>query len=152
MLIWTTGVYADSYKHNLQLFTANTMEIPCSTKPKEIFFGEYDEVVKLSHEEMKNIINSGIGQAGSSVGSWINANGVNSSDLFKNFGAGFIGSILGTMTNHAIYAAMDDYEYLLISECNSGKSYTRLITMVVSAEELDLDRVKSLAVQDQNKK
>jgi len=151
MLMGTTGAYADMYKHDLQVFTANTMEIPCKSKPKELFFGEYEKVMKLSNEDMQSVLNSGISQAGSNVGSWINMNGVSGADLAKNLGAGMIGNMLGKLTLKAVYAAMDDPEYLLISECNSGKNYTRLITMVVSDKELDLATAKKLAQEDQKK-
>lgn len=151
MLIGTTGIHADMYKHDLQVFTANTMEIPCSGTPKVLFFGEYEKVAKLSAQEMQNIINNGIGQAGSSVGSWVGANGIDAGSLGANLGAGLIGSFLGTAIKNAVYASMDDPEYLMISECNSGKRYTRLITMVVSDKKLDLSVVKKLAQQDQRK-
>jgi len=151
MVMGTTGAYADMYKHDLQVFTANTMEIPCKSKPKELFFGEYEKAEEFSKKEMKNILDGGISQAGSNVGSWINASGFSGSDLAKNLGAGMIGNMLGKLTLNAVYAAMDDPEYLLISECNSGKEYTRLITMVVSDKKLDLATAKKLAQEDQKK-
>lgn len=152
ILLGITTIHADMYKHNLQVFTANTMEIPCSGSPKELFFGEYDKVSKLSALEMKNVINGGIGQAGSSVSGWVNANGnIDGSSLGANLGAGFLGSLIGTGIKNAVYASIDDPEYLLISECNSGNKYTRLITMVVSNDKLDLSTAKQLAQQDQQK-
>lgn len=143
--------HADRYEHNLQVFTANTMEIPCSSAPKELFFGKKDEVIEMSNKEMKSILDNGVSQAGSNVGSWVTANGISGKDLAAGFGAGLIGSFLGTLTKNAVYQAIDDPEFLLISECNTGKSYTRLITMVVSENELPRETAHSLARQDQNK-
>lgn len=142
---------ADMYKHNLQVFTSNTMEIPCSGTPKELYFGTYEQVAKLSGKEVKDIINGGISEVGSNVGSWFSANGVSGSDLAKNAGVGIIGTMVGLAIKNAVYSSMDDPEYVLISECNSGKRYTRLITMVVSNDKLDLATAKQLAKQDQNK-
>lgn len=142
---------ADMYKHNLQVFTSNTMEIPCSGTPKELYFGTYEQVTKLSEKEVKDIINGGISEVGSNVGSWFSANGISGGDLAKNAGVGLVGTLVGTAIKNAIYSSMDDPEYLLISECNSGKHYTRLITMVVSNDKLDLATAKQLAEQDQRK-
>lgn len=147
----SVNTYADMYSHNLQVFTANTMEIPCSTTPKELFFGKPEVVMEMSKKEIKTILDHGIDQAGSSVGSWVNASGISGKDLGANIGAGLIGSYLGTLTKNLAYKAMDDEEYMLVSECNSGKNYTRLITMVVSNKELDLNTAKALAKQDQAK-
>lgn len=149
--LMASPVYSDMYKHNLQVFTANTMEIPCKTAPKELFFGKAEEAEKFSKDEMKSIVNSGISSAGSHAGEWIRANGISGGDLLRGFGIGFIGDLLGTWTKNAIYAAMDDPEYILISECNNGKEYTRLITMVVSEEKLPLEKAKALAKADQEK-
>jgi len=146
-----TNIKADMYTHNLQVFTANTMEIACSGTPKELYFGTYEQVSKLSAKEVKDIINGGISEVGSNVGSWFSANGISGGDLAKNAGVGLIGTLLGTAIKNIAYSVMDDPEYLLISECNSGKKYTRLITMVVSNEKLDLATAKQLAKQDQNK-
>ena len=146
-----SSAQADMYKHNLQVFTSNTMEIPCSGTPKELYFGTYEQVAKLSGKEVKDIINGGISEVGSNVGSWFTANGISGSDLARNAGVGLIGTLVGTAIKNAIYSSMDDPEYLLISECNSGKSYTRLITMVVSNDKLDLATAKQLAKQDQRK-
>ena len=151
ILLGITGAHADMYKHDLQVFTANTMEIPCAGTPKVLMFGEYDQIAKLSAEEMQSIINHGIGQAGSSVSSWMGATGFSGTDLTRNLGAGFIGAFLGTMIKNSVYASLDDPEYLMISECNSGKNYTRLVTMVVSNTKLDLAVAKKLAMDDQRK-
>ena len=150
-LLGTVGLNADFFKHDLQVFTANTMEIPCSGTPKVLYFGEYEKVSQQSAQEMKNIINSGISQVGASAGSWVGANGIDGASLGANLGAGLIGSYLGTKFKNAVYASMDDPEYLMVSECNSGKSYTRLITMVISEEKLGLDVVKQYALKDQRK-
>jgi len=151
LLLGTTATHADMYKHDLQVFTANTMEIPCSGTPKTLFFGEYEKVAKQSAEEIQNVINGGVSAASSSVGSWVNANGISGSELGKNIGAGLVGAFLGNMLKNAAYASMDDPEYLMISECNSGKNYTRLITMVVSNETLSLAVAEKLAKDDQRK-
>jgi len=151
MLWGATSVQADMFKHDLQVFTANTMEIPCGGAPKELFFGKYEEVVKMSNEEIKNIVNNGVSQVGSNVGSWFGASGIDAGSLGANLGAGMIGTYLGTALKNAVYDAINDPEYLLISECNTGKNYTRLITMVVSNNELDLITAKQLAQQDQRK-
>lgn len=146
-----SGSHADMYQHNLQVFTANTMEIPCASQPKELFWGKKEEVIEMTNKEMKDILDNGISQAGSNVGSWVTANGISGKDLAAGFGSGLIGSYLGTLTKNAVYKAIDDPEYMLISECNSGKDYTRLITMVVSQDELPLEKAHFLAQQDQLK-
>jgi len=151
LLMGTAPAFADMYKHDLQVFTANTMEIPCSGTPRELYFGEYEKVLELSSKEVNSIISNGISQAGSSVGSWFSASGIDASALGANLGAGLIGSFLGIALKNAVYASMDDPEYLMISECNSGKRYTRLITMVVSDKELDLATAKKLAKEDQRR-
>lgn len=151
LLCASTTLYADMYKHNLQVFTANTMEIPCRTTPKVLFFGEAEKASQFTAKEMKDVINGGISEAGHNVGSWITANGISGGDLAAGFGAGFLGSLIGTGIKNAVYASMDDPEYIMISECNSGKSYTRLITMVVSNDKLDLEVAKNLAMSDQKK-
>ena len=149
--LFISSAQADMYQHNLQVFTANTMEVPCKTAPKELFFGEYEKVVEMTQKEMKDIVNSGISQLGSNVGEWFTANGISGSDFAAQAGIGIVGTMMGLAVRKAIYSAMDDPEYLLISECNSGKDYTRLITMVVSDEKLDLATAKQYAKQDQDK-
>ncbi len=151
ILLGTTTIHADMYKHDLQVFTANTMEIPCSGTPKILFFGEYEKVAKQSAQEIKDAINSGISLAGSSVSSWVGAGGIDGSSLGAHIGAGLIGNLIGTGIKNAVYASIDDPEYLMISECNSGTQYTRLITMVISNEKLTLDVAKKLATADQIK-
>jgi len=146
-----SSAQADMYKHNLQVFTSNTMEIPCSGTPKELYFGTYEQVAKQSGKEVKDIINGGISEVGSNVGSWFTANGISGSDLARNAAVGIIGTMVGLTIKNAVYSLMDDPEYVLISECNSGKRYTRLITMVVSDKQLDLATAKQLAKQDQRK-
>ncbi len=149
--LMASPAYSDMYKHNLQVFTANTMEIPCRTTPKVIFFGEAEKAEAFTKSEMKTIVDNGISAAGSNIGSWLTANGISGGDLAAGFGAGFIGSLVGLGIKNAVYAAMDDPEYIMISECNSGKNYTRLITMVVSQDKLDLAVAKDLAIRDQKK-
>jgi hypothetical protein len=147
----STSSFGDMYKHNLQVFTANTMEIPCKTAPKVLFFGEAEKGEEFTKNEVKSIIDGGISSAGSNIGNWLTAQGISGKDLAAGFGAGFIGSLLGTWTRNAIYAAMDDPEYVMISECNSGKDYTRLITMVVSQDKLKKEHARDLALKDQAK-
>jgi hypothetical protein len=151
LLCVSTSLWADMYQHNLQVFTSNTMETPCHTTPKVLFFGKAEEASAFTKEEVNNIINNGISEAGNSLGSWFSSNGVSGRDLAAGFGAGMIGSFLGKLTLKAVYAVMDDPEYIMISECNSGNSYTRLITMVVSSEKMDLNVAKSYALADQKK-
>ncbi len=150
-VLMASPVYSDMYKHNLQVFTANTMEVPCRTTPKVLFFGEAEKAEKFTKDEVQSIINGGISSAGSHLGEWFSANGISGGDLLRGFGIGFIGNLLGTWTKNAIYSAMDDPEYIMISECNSGKDYTRLITMVVSQDKLPLEKAKALAMEDQKK-
>ena len=151
ILLGTTAIDADMYKHDLQVFTANTMEIPCRTTPKVLFFGEEEKASQFTANEVKNAVSGGISEAGHHIGSWFTANGISGKDLAAGFGAGLIGTLVGTGIKNAVYAAIDDPEYIMISECNTGKYYTRLITMVVSNNKLDLSVAKQLAAADQKK-
>jgi len=150
-----TAMFADSFKHNEQVFTANTMETSCMEEPKMLYFGTSEEVKNKMNEEIQHLISGDIDTTHSKMYSFLKAanfgdNGLKVGSLFgtANFGAAFLGEKFKMM----LRGAFSDPEYMYVAECNEGENYTRLISMVVLNDKVeDLNFVKELAIKDQQK-
>ena len=150
-----TAMFADSFKHNEQVFTSNTMEVACAEGPKMLYFGTSEEVKKKMNEEIQHLISGDIDTTNSDIYSFLKSanfgkNGLKIGTFFgvSNFGAAYLGEKFKMM----LRGAFSDPEYMYVSECNEGKNYTRLISMVVLNDKVeDLNIVKKLAIEDQNK-
>ena len=126
---------ANEYHKNLQVFTANTAEIPCKTTPVLVYKGDR----KGYAEEISKAKDRAV------VGALDGAQLINNTGLVNGAIAG-----LAVFAIHSIHdAATGDYEYLYVTECNSGKDRTRLMTLVVSNDKLSEGKWISIAKKDQ---
>lgn len=126
---------ANEYHKNLQVFTANTARIPCKTTPVLVYKGDRkgyaQEIAKAKDRMVEGALDGGQLVATS-------------------------GLVSGAVAGLAVFAikgiheaATGDYEYLYVTECNSGNERTRLMTLVVSNEKLSEDKWISIAKKDQ---
>lgn len=126
---------ANEYHKNLQVFTANTAHIPCKTAPVLVYKGDrigYAKEISKANDRMVEGALDG-GQLIASTG------------LVAGAVAG-----LAVMAIKGIHdAATGDYEYLYVTECNSGSKRTRLMTLVVSNDKLSESQWISIAKKDQ---
>lgn len=126
---------ANMYKKDLQAFTVNTAEKRCTAPLHLIYKGDkvgYAKEIAKDEQEMTRAVIGGTSVALSS------------------------GVASGAMTGLAVFAiqglvdsATGDYEYLYVTECNSGENRTRLMTLVVSNTAMNESSWVSLAKKDQ---
>jgi hypothetical protein len=126
---------ANEYHKNLQVFTANTARIPCKTTPVLVYKGDRQgyaqEIAKAKDRAV--------------IGALDGAQLINNTGLINGAVAG-----LAVFAIHSINeAATSDYEYLYVTECNSGSERTRLMTLVVSNDKLSESKWISIAKKDQ---
>jgi len=118
---------ANEYKTDLQVFTANTAKKRCATTPQLIYKGD----------------RAGYAKSMSKTGDQADY-----AALTAIAGGLAVGAIVFSVTALAD-AATGDYEYLYVTECNSGANKTRLMTLVVSNNSLGEAQWVSAAKRDQ---
>ncbi len=126
---------ANEYHKNLQVFTSNTARIPCRTTPVFIYKGDRQGYAKeISKAKDKLVENTLTG-----------AQLINNTGLINGAIAG-----IAVVAIQSIYSsATSDYEYLYVTECNSGNQKTRLMTLVVSNTKLSENKWIDIAKKDQ---
>jgi len=126
---------ANEYHKNLQVFTANTARIPCKTTPVLVYKGDRkgyaQEIAKAKDRMVEGALDGG--------------QLVATSGLVSGAVAGLVVFAIKGINE----AATGDYEYLYVTECNSGKDRTRLMTLIVSNDKLSESKWISIAKKDQ---
>jgi len=120
-------VSANEYKTDLQVFTANTAKKRCSTVPQLIYKGD---------------------RAGYSKSMSKTGDQADYAALTAISGGLAVGAIVFSV-NSLASAITGDYEYLYVTECNSGANKTRLMTLVVSNNALGESQWVAAAKRDQ---
>lgn len=89
------------------------------------------------------VLQSGTTVLGNSV------NGSLGNAVGQGLGQGLAAGVVGGLAKVAYDAYVSDWDYLLIRECNTGEDRTRLISNVISNDELQEDVWVNMAIQDQ---
>lgn len=127
---------ANHYEKNLQVFTVNTAEQRCTTPLKLIYKGDKAGYAKEIAKNKDDVISSVFDGAQTMLDGGGLAGGL-------IVGLGVLG------VNSLVDAAVGDYEYLYVTECNSGENKTRLMTLVVSNDKMSELQWVSAAKRDQ---
>ena len=150
-----TLMFADSFKHNEQVFTVNTMEIECTEEPKMLYFGTAAEVTVEISKEIQLLSSGETRNLSADLQTYLQgADLVNNSVKVGNILgiANLAGKILGDGLVGLTRKIFSDPEYMYVSECNKGDEYTRLVSLVVLEDKVEkLDTIKELAVVNQKK-
>jgi len=120
-------VSANEYKTDLQVFTSNTAKKRCATTPRLIYKGD----------------RAGYAKSMSKTGDQADY-----AALTAISGGLAVGAIVFSV-NSLASAITGDYEYLYVTECNSGANKTRLMTLVVSNNALGESQWVAAAKRDQ---
>jgi hypothetical protein len=135
---------ANMYQKDLQVFTVNTAEKKCTTPLTFVYKGDregYAKEILKDSTELSRIFLHGAGVSTSAMA----AGGSIGQSLAGGLATGLaVGLIQG-----AADAVRNDFEYLYVTECNSGENRTRLMTLVVSNDKLTQEQVDGLAKEDQ---
>ena len=135
---------ANMYQKDLQVFTVNTAEKKCTTPLAFVYKGDregYAKEIQKDSKELSRIFLHGAGVSTSAMA----AGGSIGQSLAGGLATGLaVGLIQG-----AADAVRNDFEYLYVTECNSGENRTRLMTLVVSNDKLTQEQVDGLAKEDQ---
>jgi len=127
---------ANEYHKNLQVFTVNTAEKRCTTPLKLVYKGNkagYGKEIAKHKDDVTFAVLGGTQTV-------LDGGGLEGGLVV---GLGVLG------VNSLVDAAVGDYEYLYVTECNSGKNKTRLMTLVVSNNKMSESQWTAAAQRDQ---
>jgi len=127
---------ANKYEKNMQVFTVNTAEKRCTTPLKLVYKGDKSGYGKEIAKHKDDVTFAVFGGAQTILDGGGLAGGL-------VVGLGVLG------VNSLVDAAVGDYEYLYVTECNSGENKTRLMTLVVSNDKMSEAQWIAAAKRDQ---
>jgi hypothetical protein len=136
---------ANEYHKNLQVFTINTAEKRCSTPLHLVYKGTKKGYGAEIAKHKDDLARATLGGADFATKALAHGGGADAlvGGLVVGLGVFAIGGIANAITG--------DSEYLFVTECNSGKSKTRLMTLVVSNNKLSEAQWVQLAKKDQSR-